>query len=95
MAENEKSNRDSPVLREKSMNRNGSLLRKRAQGTGGQSGAARGLHSLRFLDEKTAANEGDAWKAVEKWFDDNSVGGRLCKDKFGACIGIILRFFSL
>ncbi|KAM7527858.1 hypothetical protein LguiB_031268 [Lonicera macranthoides] len=73
---------------------NGSLLRKRALGTGGprmgrlQSGAARGLHSLRFLDAKTAANEGDAWKAVEKWFDENSVGGRLCKDKFGACIGM-------
>ena len=92
---------DSPVLREKSMNRTGSLLRKRAQGTGGprmgrlQSGAARGLQSLHFLDAKTAANERDTWNAVENWFRKNAGGERLCKDKFGACIGIFLRFFSL
>lgn len=56
------------------------------------SGASRGLMSLRFLDRTTTGKEEDAWKAIEKRFNQNVVDGRLFKDKFGVCIGI---FFFL
>ncbi|KAL1544170.1 NAD(P)H oxidase (H2O2-forming) [Salvia divinorum] len=53
-----------------------------------ESGAKRGLMSLRFLDRAKTGKEEDAWKAIEKHFHHNSVDGRLFKDKFGACIGM-------
>ncbi|KAL6577252.1 hypothetical protein OROMI_011528 [Orobanche minor] len=48
----------------------------------------RGLKSLRFLDRTVTGKEEDAWRAVEKSFNQNAVDGRLFKDKFGACIGM-------
>ncbi|XP_009611455.1 putative respiratory burst oxidase homolog protein H isoform X2 [Nicotiana tomentosiformis] len=53
-----------------------------------QSGAARGLNSLRFLDRTTTGKEGDAWRSVEKRFNQNAVNGRLFREKFGTCIGM-------
>ncbi|KAM7496661.1 hypothetical protein LguiA_021075 [Lonicera macranthoides] len=76
------------------MNRNASSMRKK----GGpppvprlgrnKSGAARGLHSIRFLDAKTAGKEGDAWKGVEKRFGQFAIDGRLPREKFGVCVGM-------
>lgn len=51
------------------------------------SGAARGLNSLRFLDRTTTGKEADAWKCIERRFNQHSVDGRLSRDKFGTCIG--------
>ncbi|GAB4824330.1 hypothetical protein Ancab_007218 [Ancistrocladus abbreviatus] len=51
-----------------------------------QSSAARGLRSLRFLDG--AGKDGDAWKPVEKRFNQNEVNGMLTREKFGAVIGM-------
>lgn len=56
-----------------------------------QSGALRGIKSLRFLDKKNIGNEGDAWKDVEKRFCQMAVDGRLTRDKFGICVGINLK----
>ncbi|XP_051132221.1 putative respiratory burst oxidase homolog protein H [Andrographis paniculata] len=54
-----------------------------------ESGATRGLMSLRFLDRTRTGKEEDAWKAIEKRFYENAVDGqRLCKDNFGICIGM-------
>ncbi|KAK4441132.1 putative respiratory burst oxidaseprotein H [Sesamum alatum] len=52
------------------------------------SGATRGLMSLRFLDRTRTGKEEDAWRAIEKRFNQNVVDGRLFKDKFGVCIGM-------
>lgn len=52
------------------------------------SGATRGLKSLRFLDRTTTGKEADAWKSIEKRFDQHAVDGRLSRDKFGTCIGM-------
>lgn len=52
------------------------------------SGAARGLNSLWFLDKKiVAGKEEDAWKSVQKRFNQHAVDGRLYKENFGVCIG--------
>lgn len=79
---------------EKSFKRNVSSVRKRngvqvAIPSMGRtaSGAARGLKSLRFLDRTTTGKEADAWKAIEKRFNQHAVDGRLSRDKFGPCIG--------
>ncbi|KAA8549536.1 hypothetical protein F0562_001446 [Nyssa sinensis] len=53
-----------------------------------QSGAAKGLSSLHFLDKTTSGKEGDAWNAVEKRFNQFAVDGMLCREKYGACIGM-------
>ncbi|KAL2508522.1 putative respiratory burst oxidase-like protein H [Forsythia ovata] len=53
-----------------------------------ESGAVRGLRGLRFLDRTTTGKEGDAWKVIEKRFNQHAVENRLFKDKFGACIGM-------
>ena len=53
-----------------------------------ESGAKKGLMSLRFLDRAKTGKEEDAWKDIEKRFHNNSVDGMLFKEKFGACIGI-------
>ncbi|KAL0418147.1 UNVERIFIED_CONTAM: putative respiratory burst oxidaseprotein H [Sesamum radiatum] len=52
------------------------------------SGANRGLMGLRFLDRTTTGKEEDAWRVIEKRFNQNVVDGRLFKDKFGVCIGM-------
>ncbi|KAF7845499.1 putative respiratory burst oxidase-like protein H [Senna tora] len=53
-----------------------------------QSGAARGLKGLRFLDRTVTGKENDAWRSIEKRFVQNAVDGKLSRDKFGACIGM-------
>ncbi|KAL3829155.1 hypothetical protein ACJIZ3_017957 [Penstemon smallii] len=53
-----------------------------------ESGAKRGLMSLRFLDRTTTGKEEDGWRAIEKRFNQHEVDGRLFKDKFGVCIGM-------
>lgn len=53
-----------------------------------ESGAYRGLRSLRFLDRTITGKEVDAWKAIEKRFNLNAVDGRIFRDKFGVSIGI-------
>ncbi|KAL8516150.1 hypothetical protein ACS0TY_014715 [Phlomoides rotata] len=53
-----------------------------------ESGAKKGLMSLRFLDRTTTGKEEDAWRKIEKRFPENAVDGRLYKDKFGVCIGL-------
>lgn len=61
-----------------------------------ESGAKRGLMSLRFLDRAKTGKEEDAWKAIEKRFHHNAISDRLFKDKFGVCIGIFpsnLKFY--
>ncbi|KAL1321415.1 hypothetical protein HN51_066223 [Arachis hypogaea] len=53
-----------------------------------QSGAARGLKGLRFLDRSVTGKENDAWKSIGKRFNQNAVDGKISKDKFGTCIGM-------
>ncbi|KAM6578745.1 hypothetical protein CsatB_030582 [Cannabis sativa] len=52
------------------------------------SGASRGLKSLRFLDRTVTGKENDAWRSIEKRFYQHQVNGKLCRDKFGVCIGM-------
>ncbi|KAK2985568.1 hypothetical protein RJ640_025001 [Escallonia rubra] len=52
-----------------------------------KSGASRGLNSLHFLD-KNMGKEGDAWKAVEKRFNQYALDGTITREKFGVCIGM-------
>ena len=52
-----------------------------------ESGAARGIKGLRFLDRTVTGREADAWKSIEKRFTQNAVDGKLTKDKFGTCMG--------
>lgn len=54
------------------------------------SAAARGLQSLRFLDRTVTGKENDAWRSIEKRFNQFAVQGKLPKDKFGICVGNIL-----
>ncbi|ESW12296.1 hypothetical protein PHAVU_008G100700 [Phaseolus vulgaris] len=64
------------------------------QGNGGvkmmriESGAARGIKGLRFLDRTVTGKEADAWRSIEKRFTQHAVEGKLPKDKFGACMGM-------
>lgn len=58
------------------------------------SGATRGLKSLRFLDRTTTGKEADAWRCIERRFNQHAVDGRLSRDKFGTCIGNLLFSFS-
>lgn len=51
------------------------------------SSAAKGLNSLQFLDRTVTGKEGDAWRAIEKRFNQFSVDGKLPRDKFGICVG--------
>jgi len=69
---------------------NGSKMRRM------ESGAARGLKGLRFLDRTVTGKEADAWKSIEKRFTQHAADGMLSKDKFGQCVGnIIYDFFLL
>ncbi|KAJ7950337.1 Respiratory burst oxidase [Quillaja saponaria] len=80
----------------KTLNRSNSSLRKRNGVQAGSavkmgrlaSGATRGIRSLRFLDRTVTGKEADAWKSVDKRFNQHSVDGKLPRDKFGACIGM-------
>ena len=85
-----------------SFNERSSSLRKRNVVTSSgpkmgrtESGAKRGLMSLRFLDRAKTGKEEDGWRAIEKRFCVNSVDDRLFKDKFGACIGIFLKSLKI
>lgn len=49
--------------------------------------AAKGLNSLRFLDRTVTGKEGDAWRSIERRFNQFAVEGKLPKDKFGICLG--------
>lgn len=57
-----------------------------------ESGAKRGLMSLRFLDRIQTGKEEDAWIAIQERFGLNAVKDRLFKDKFGACLGMFIMF---
>lgn len=57
------------------------------QRRGPQSGALRGLNSVRFIDKKHIGKEGDGWNAVETRFHQMAVDGKLSRDKFGICVG--------
>ncbi|KAL4610343.1 hypothetical protein ACB092_08G044300 [Castanea dentata] len=52
------------------------------------SGASRGLKSLRFLDRTMTGKEADAWRSIEKRFNQHAPDGSLGRDKFGTCIGM-------
>ncbi|CAI9297887.1 unnamed protein product [Lactuca saligna] len=52
------------------------------------SSAAKGLNSLRFLDRTVTGKEGDAWRAIDRRFNQFSVDGKLPRDKFGICVGM-------
>nr|XP_043619174.1 putative respiratory burst oxidase homolog protein H [Erigeron canadensis] len=52
------------------------------------SSAAKGLNSLRFLDRTVTGKEGDAWRAIERRFQQFAVDGKLPRDKFGICVGM-------
>ncbi|XP_075490615.1 putative respiratory burst oxidase homolog protein H [Primulina tabacum] len=72
---------------------NRSFLRRKTSNTKNrtgrtESGASQGLKSLRFLDRTRTGKEEDAWKDIEKRFNQHAVYGRLLKDKFGVCIGM-------
>lgn len=60
-----------------------------------QSGASRGLKGLRFLDRTVTGKENDAWKSIEKRFLQHAVNGKLSKDKFGTCMGIVYTIYFL
>ncbi|KAK7255845.1 hypothetical protein RIF29_29268 [Crotalaria pallida] len=53
-----------------------------------QSGAARGIKGLRFLDRTVTGKEADAWRTIERRFIQHAVDGKLSKDKFGICVGM-------
>lgn len=87
---------------EAALNRNGSNVRSRNNGFQQgqcikmerlQSGAARGLKGLRFLDRTITGKEGDAWRSIEKRFTQHAVDGKLSKDKFGICVGTLSYLF--
>lgn len=76
------------------LSRNTSTTRKRNASCGGiprmertTSSASRGLMSLRFLDRTMTGKEGDAWRSIEKRFNQHAMNGQLSRDKFGVCIG--------
>ncbi|GKV08215.1 hypothetical protein SLEP1_g19880 [Rubroshorea leprosula] len=52
------------------------------------SSAAKGLQSLRFLDQTTTGNENDAWKSIERRFNQHVINGKLPRDKFGVSVGM-------
>lgn len=56
-----------------------------------KSGALRGLKSVRFIDKKKIGKDG--WKDAERRFNQLAVNGRLKRDKFGICVGIVNKYF--
>ncbi|KAM7257377.1 hypothetical protein ACFE04_013118 [Oxalis oulophora] len=52
------------------------------------SSATRGLNGLRFLDRTVTGRETDAWKSIERRFNQFATPeGKLPKEKFGICAG--------
>ncbi|XP_027930088.1 putative respiratory burst oxidase homolog protein H isoform X2 [Vigna unguiculata] len=85
----------SPVLKSPSEGSLNNVRNRNAnQGNGGrkmvrvESGAARGIKGLRFLDRTVTGKEADAWRSIEKRFTQHAVDGKLSKDKFGICMGM-------
>lgn len=67
-----------------------SNVRKRSAGSPSRprmertvSNAAKGLQSLRFLDQTGIGDENDGWKTIERRFNQHAVDERLPRDKFG------------
>lgn len=58
-----------------------------------KSGALRGLKSVRFIDKKKIGKDG--WKDAERRFNQLAVHGRLGRDKFGICVGIINKYLIM
>jgi len=92
----------SPVLKSPSEGSLNNVRNRNAnQGNGGrkmvrvESGAARGIKGLRFLDRTVTGKEADAWRSIEKRFTQHAVDGKLSKDKFGICMGTFTSFVSL
>lgn len=52
-----------------------------------QSGALKGLNSVRFIDKKQVGKEGKGWHDVENRFHQMAVDGKLSREKFGICVG--------
>ncbi|KAJ8768781.1 hypothetical protein K2173_023685 [Erythroxylum novogranatense] len=52
------------------------------------SAATRGLNNLRFLDRTVTGKEQDAWRSIERRFDQFAVDGKLPREKFGVCVGM-------
>lgn len=52
-----------------------------------QSGALKGLNSVRFIDKKQIGKEGKGWNDVENRFHQMAVSGKLSREKFGICVG--------
>ncbi|XP_047169679.1 putative respiratory burst oxidase homolog protein H isoform X1 [Vigna umbellata] len=85
----------SPVLKSPSEGSQSNVRNRNVnQGNGGrkmvrvESGAARGIKGLRFLDRTVTGKEADAWRSIEKRFTQHAVDGKLSKDKFGICMGM-------
>lgn len=57
-----------------------------------ESGGEGGLKGLHFLNIK--GKESDAWKPMEKRFNQYAVDGRLSRDNFGTCIGKLHPFLT-
>ncbi|KAK1373646.1 putative respiratory burst oxidase-like [Heracleum sosnowskyi] len=53
-----------------------------------QSGALKGLNSVRFIDKKQIGKEGKGWLHVESRFHQLAVDGKLSREKFGICVGM-------
>ncbi|XP_030525870.1 putative respiratory burst oxidase homolog protein H [Rhodamnia argentea] len=77
------------------LSRKMSTTRKRNASHGGiprmertTSSASRGLMSLRFLDRTVTGKEADAWRSIEKRFNQHATNGQLSRDQFGVCIGM-------
>lgn len=92
------SNSETNIERQKSImrKRNATQGNNPSRMTRQESGAARGLKSLRFLDRTVTGKEVDAWKAIERRFNQAAVEGRIFRDNFGVCIGTqFLHYFLL
>ncbi|KAI3965042.1 hypothetical protein MKX01_013973 [Papaver californicum] len=50
--------------------------------------ATKGIQGLRFLARTKTGKEDDAWRAVEKRFNELAYEERLYRDNFGKCIGM-------
>ncbi|KAI4354442.1 hypothetical protein L6164_003302 [Bauhinia variegata] len=59
-----------------------------------QSGAARGIQGIRFLDRTITGKEDDAWRSIQKRFNQYAEDGRITKEKFGVCVGMDSKDFA-
>ncbi|KAF4354595.1 hypothetical protein F8388_009586 [Cannabis sativa] len=51
--------------------------------------ASKGLMGLRFLETTHSGKEKGSWSSIEKMFNQHSVDGKLSRDNFGLCIGMV------